>query len=141
MGSEMCIRDRPRLRDVNVLRYMKINDVCSKRGVESLKTVDMSSLPPCKRTLREHIKRVNYQVAIWRSAHQPNPDIPHPDQHGWKMVDGHLQPLWFQGDDIPAQLVDVCLRSSDDSEEDDDDSLVDVDEINSDFDLSDSDED
>ena len=59
------------------------------------------------------------------------------------MVDGHLQPLWFQGDDIPAQLVDVCLRSSDDFEEEDDDdeSLVDVDEMNSDFDLSDSDED
>lgn len=135
-----AVYGKPRLRDVNVVRYTKINDVCSKGGVESLKNVDMSSLPPCKKTLREHVNRVNYQVAIWRSAHQPNPDIPDPEQHGWRLVHGHLQPVWFQGEDIPAQLADVRLQTGDDSE-DDDDNVEDVDDVNSDLDVSDNDED
>ena len=101
----------------------------------------MSSLPPCKKTLREHVNRVNYQGAIWRSAHQPNPDIPDPEQHGWRLVHGHLQPVWFQGEDIPAQLADVRLQTGDESDEDDDDNVEDVDDVNSDLDVSDNDED
>ena len=130
-----------RLKNVNIVRFTKIDDICSKGGPDSLKNVDLASLPPCKKTLREHVNRVNYQVAIWRSAHQPYPEVPDPEQHGWTLVDGHLQPLWFQGSDIPAQLADVRLQIGDVSEEEDDEEIAEFDDLNSDLDLSDNDED
>ena len=52
------------------------------------RNVDMSSLPPCKRSLVQHVRRVNYKVGVWRQAHLPKSDIPNPiPDHGWEMKD------------------------------------------------------
>ena len=50
--------------------------------------------------------------------------------HGWQLVEEKLEPLWYDGDSIPQQLVDNL--SDEDVEEDDLDAEFDgdVDEVN-----------
>ena len=88
----------------------------------------MSMLPPCRKSLEQHIKRVNYQVGIWKHAHIANPDTPNPcDGHGWMMVDGHLEPLWYDGEALPQELADMTHVSTDhDSDEESDSDPDDV---------------
>ena len=71
----------------------------------------MATLPPCKKGLVEHIRRVNYQIAIWKSAHIAQPDIPDPSEnHGWTKKTGVLEPLWFKEEDVvPESMVDVVI--------------------------------
>ena len=53
---------------VDLLRYELY---CAKGG-----KVEPEALPPCKSSLHLHVQRSNYQVAIWRRALSPCPDIP-----------------------------------------------------------------
>jgi len=74
-----------RVVEINELRCAMLTQ---KRGgtlqaIDHKKSVDLSTLPPPKTCLREHIKRVNYQVAIWKRAHIQNPEVPSPtDDNG-----------------------------------------------------------
>ena len=82
-----------KIKEVNAVRFMMIDEICGdKEHKASLKNLDMASLPPCKRTLEQHIIRVNYQVAMWKRSHIPHPKIPDPINHGWKVLDELLQP-------------------------------------------------
>ena len=74
-----------------------------------MKNLDISLLPPCKRTLEQLLKRVNYQVRIWKLSHKPYADIQEPELHGWKVEDGILRPHWFDGADMPTQLTDIAV--------------------------------
>ena len=38
--------------------------------------IDFSQFPLCRKTLSQHIRRVNYQTGIWKLAHIPQPYIP-----------------------------------------------------------------
>ena len=59
--------------------------------LDAKKNFDLSSLPPSEVCLRKHVKRVNYQVAIWKRGHDQNPEIPSPtDDNGWVMVNGRI---------------------------------------------------
>ena len=64
----MCVvYGKLRIKDVTVICFMKINEICKGKEHEaSLRNVDMTLLPPCRRTLEQHAVRVNYQVAIWK---------------------------------------------------------------------------
>ena len=121
--------------DVNLMRYTKLPAKCCLtpgKSYDPAQKFDISSLPPCRRSLDEQIKNVNFQVGIWRNAHIPSPETPDPtDDNGWHHVDGVLEPLWFSGD-IPQSLIDVIVENedilnddvgeSDDEEDTDDDS-------------------
>ena len=55
----------------------------------------------------------------------PHPDIPSPtDRNGWVRVGGKIQPLWFNGSLVPAELAkeDDSLSSDDGMSSDDTDS-------------------
>ena len=106
----------------------------------------MSTLHPCRKSLKQHILRTHYQVGIWKRFHVPNPDIPVTSNgHGWTHASGHLESLWFEGELLPWELSDIAegaLPSSDneDNEADDisDDSIgnvrIDINEYVSDSD-------
>ena len=52
---------------------------------------------------------MNYQVCIWRMAHEHSPKIPLPQEFGFHInsdTNKH-EPLWFEGDVIPKNLVSV----------------------------------
>ena len=92
--------------------------------------IDMSLLPPCSRALEQHVRRANYQMALWRRSHVHIFDPPSPTAgHGWHLVEGKLEPLWYDGDSIPQKLIDNL--SDEDVEEDDLDAEFedDVDEV------------
>ena len=61
-----------RLTSVDSVRHAKINDLCSS-GIIPTKNVDMGSLPPCSESILQHIKRVNYQLGIWKRSHIQHP--------------------------------------------------------------------
>ena len=70
------------------------------------------------------MKRVSYQVGLWKAAHLPQPHIPLPtDGNGWVRVCGKIQPLWFNGPLVPAELAeeDNSLPSDDGMSSDDTD--------------------
>ena len=93
----------------------------------------MAKLPPCRRSLEQHIRRVNYQMGIWKRAHLVNTDIPVPiDGHGWTLVNGKLEPLWYEGHVLPQQLADIAEKSVyvDDDSDSDEENTSDVDYIN-----------
>ena len=88
--------------------------------------------------LREYVKRVNYQVAIWKRGHVQNPEIPSPsDDNGWVMVNGRIETKWYEGESLPPQLADILQDYND---EDETDSGSDAEQF-SDEDGSDSDSD
>ena len=114
---------------VDDLRFIRINEVCAKesRLVPSA-TLDMT-LPPCKRSFTQHIRRVNYQVGIWKIAHIPKPSIHKASQgHGWEENRGCMDPLWYEGDSLPQELIDIA-QCDPDTMNSDDDSNSDVDII------------
>lgn len=98
---------------VDELRCSMLLEKCggADKKLDAKKNFDLSSLPPPEVCLREHVKRVNYQVAIWKRGHVPNPEIPSPaDDNGWVMVNGTIEPKWYEGESLPPQLADILQR-------------------------------
>ena len=115
---------RKRFKSVDKLRYTLIKEKClSDDGtIKFSKNVDLSVLPPCSKVLLEHIRRVNYQMCIWRRSHIPVVDVPSPsDGHGWQMVGGQLEPLWFEGDLVPPVVVENAADDDENPSDTDDD--------------------
>ena len=132
-GKEICC--------VTDLRYNKIRGKCCSTGetFDASKNIDLGVLPPCRNCQREHLKRVNYQVGIWKRAHIAKPVYPEPTlDNDCQCVDGMIEPKWVSGDFIPQQLADVLveeniagLTESDESDDEFDDvsySLIDGEE-------------
>ena len=53
-----------RYHDVNKLRYDTFMEKCQLDSLDVNKGADLSLLPPCRQTLKMHMKHVNYQVKI-----------------------------------------------------------------------------
>ena len=99
-----------RIKHVDDAREVKIKKMCgSTLEIRQGISIDLSTFPPCKRVLLQHLKRVNFQVCLWKRAHEQYPEIPSPLDHGFYInkESGKLEPLWFDGDVIPKVLVDV----------------------------------
>ena len=117
---------------MNTLKEMQLLRKCG-----NTRNVDMSSLPPCKRSLVQHVRRVNYQVGVWRRAHLPESNIANPiPDHGWEMKDDQIQPLWFEGEIMPINLVDILEQELSKENEDISDTGDSTSEIESDIDSS-----
>ena len=48
------------------------------------KQAELLKLPPLRATFLESVKRVQYQCIVWKYTPDPYPDIPMPDNYGWK---------------------------------------------------------
>jgi hypothetical protein len=101
-----------RFSSVDKLRVYKFKQKCDGKATDASRNIDLSLLPPCKKALVQHVKRVNYQVGIWKRSHAAKPDIPHPSGHGWAEENGIMEPLWFRREElIPEQLTDILIDS------------------------------
>ena len=106
--------------DIHKLRYNQFMKKFSpKQGMllSCYDGVDLSLLPPCRSSLKMHIRRANYQCLIWCKADQATPDIPPPDGHGWYQENGKLAYQWTDGDIMPKELVDVLIEELPDDED------------------------
>ena len=106
---------------VNAVRHTRLLQRCGQDGkLRQSKKIDLASLPPCQSSLSEHIKRVNYQVGIWKQAHISIPNIPQlTSDHGWTIEDGKFQPKWTGKNVLPVELADI-LETMDQEETDSD---------------------
>ena len=63
----------------------------------------------------QHLKRANYQTAIWRRSLQAKPDIPDPVNMGWHIEEGTLEPIWMTSPPAPTAVLQLlscnCVRS------------------------------
>ena len=107
IGKFTChMYGQPRFEHVNKLRLHLLIKKCEKDGrLDSSKTIDIASLPPCSNTLFQHVKRTNYQVAIWRQALEKLCGTASSNR-AWTVC-GFMEPLWCEGDILPQQLIDI----------------------------------
>ena len=116
---------KPRFTGVNGLRYYMVKEKCGEgEDLNAEINVDLAAIPPCRCNLKEHIKRCNYQVGIWKHGLEQHPEIPTPSAgHGWTISDGMLVPLWAEEKVeevmLPKELVDQLLDEQDSDDEDD----------------------
>ena len=102
------------------------------------KKMDGSSLPPCKKVLKEKIKRTNFVVAKWMSATKSSMPPFDPINCGWELLEGQYKLHWFEGNASPTILEVSISEVSEEEEYEEDENEDDL--VNEDVD-SDSDED
>ena len=110
---------KPRVTNIDDLRLTAIKKLSTKQGRSTPSNVDMSTLPPCHKSLIQHVYRINYQVAIWKSANYPIPRIPDASHGlGWVMTNEGLKPLWYEGESKPINLEDISEASHNEDSDD-----------------------
>ena len=61
-------------------------------------------------SLIQHIKSVNFQVAVKNSSQIANPEIfTVPGEREWTFVNGCLQVLWISSDFLPPRIGDTGI--------------------------------
>ena len=87
--------------DINEARYKAFLRM-SAGGNENeplprFKKINCASLPPCAKTLDNHIKRAQYVAKIWKRADQTDPTGgASPTDFGWKLTEeNYFEPDWF----------------------------------------------
>ena len=94
------VYNRKNFKTVDDLRLSMLKEECGDEEINSSLNVDLSTQPTCRRSLKQHIRRVNFQVATWKRAHIPNPDVPYAAEgHGWENRNGCLQPVCTENED------------------------------------------
>lgn len=63
-------------------------------------------LPPTCDSLLLHIRRANYQAAIWRRCLESQLVMPIPHGNGWKLVNGELEIVWRNIPAAPDSLLE-----------------------------------
>lgn len=129
--------------DVNKLRADTVRKRFTPgddRPLSYCKGIDLSQLPPCKKSLLQHIKRANYQTMIWKQALTNFPELPNAQANGWRITEsGCLDIDWIGDEDIlPTEIVDIL---TDREQQSDDDINKELDEGEEWFSESDSEDD
>ena len=76
------------------------------RTYKNLKRKTSMAIPPDKDSVELAIKRAHLQTSTWLSCCEQNVQTLDPEECGWKLTDGKLKLLWFNGDQFPRQLLD-----------------------------------
>ena len=68
-----------------------------------------SKIPPTKDELHQHVKRVSYQVFLWKNALEANQEIPEADQHGWSVIDRTYKVHWIDNQTAPEEILEMVV--------------------------------
>ena len=72
-------------------------------------------------------------MKIWKLALDRFPEIPRATEHGWTIIDDHIEPLWNEKDVLPKNLIDLMMDlDSSESEEELEDETSESDDSDSD---------
>ena len=108
--------------EIDTVRYIMLGKIVGQDySLGTKKKVDFSRLPPCKRSLRQHIIRVNYRVRCFKLANRQQPAVPKPyaPKQGWiKDTNGTVIPKWVDGCAFPQSIMDVLEEESEEIEDD-----------------------
>lgn len=83
-----------------------------------MKGVDASSLPPCEAEVRQQIERTAFVAKYWHDAHLNSvTKIP---SKGWELIDGTYRFVWFEGDQLPDDVIPEKQKEDDENSDGDD---------------------
>lgn len=104
-----------RLKYVNEARtamFQKTYKLLDKNDVFMLpkKSIDGSSLPPCKSELHQHFLRACFIAQIWSHAHLKVPTTHAPSDYGWEKVDDMYDFRWFSGNQLPSSITEITIH-------------------------------
>ena len=106
--------------NIDTLRLNLLKIKCdSQDKVDPKKSVDLASFPPCRASLDQHLRRCNYQAAIWRKSNENFQELPPATDHGWVNCGEVMEPQWCLGEVLPGDLSEL-LEDSDESGSDND---------------------
>ena len=107
---------KPKFLHVDDLRFCMLNEKCKNETISSNTNIDLSALPPCRKSLVQHARHGNFQTVIWKRGHVPTPDTPKAnDGHGWHECDGKLRPLWTEEEEdltLPGAVINDSIAES-----------------------------
>lgn len=132
---------KPSYSSTNKLRHDLVRQKYIVKGqgvLSSIQGFDISLLPPCRAALKFHSLRANYQTLIWKQADIAEPDLPDPEDHGWKKDANGVLGIHWCSDFVPQQLADILSKSQTtrQQESDNDDDIIQSD-VDSDADSQD----
>ena len=113
----------PRIACLNEVRVQMLKKMVGEDdNLTSKSKVDISRLPPCKNAHTPHVQRVNYCVALYKTAPVAIIEKPKPTEgHGWLKIGDHIEPQWSLGPILPPSLVDVLEMTYHETVEDEED--------------------
>ncbi|XP_038062969.1 uncharacterized protein LOC119733637 [Patiria miniata] len=87
--------------NVNIARY----------NLFQLGTVMETLMPPNKDALHLHVKRANYQAAIYKRALEARPEVPSPHGRGWNIIDDVITIHWMDLPPAPDNVLALAYCS------------------------------
>ena len=108
VGTEFTIEDIPTgIEETVCAIYNAKASTVNTARFELFKTGSAEkAMPPNKDALKQHIRRVNYQTKIWKSALCPMMNCPGPQGNGWVLdADDNLSIIWLEGDYAPQSIL------------------------------------
>ena len=93
----------------NSAQCSNTNEVCSDKW--NRKTTDITKLPPCHDSAILHIRRANYQAAIWKRCLESEMEAPSPHGHGWVVHGSDISILWMSQSHAPSKVLEIMKCS------------------------------
>ena len=95
---------------INNCRYQKFMQVYAPKGkgknpLANLRGIDASGLPPCESEVAAHMNRASFVARMWAHGNQSHIEQHPTEADGWELVDGQYKPIWFDGEQLPEDLV------------------------------------
>ena len=95
----------PKISQINDVRLLLLKKKCVEDDkLDSSKNIDLGTLPQCRGSLKQHVMRTNYQVAIWKHANENYPDC---TLHSWKKEGDFVEPVSTDEDKLPKKLINL----------------------------------
>lgn len=112
----------PKLNNVNDARYALFQQKYAPKKqndpLDKIKGINPCSMPPCHSVLMNHIRRTNYVATVWKKATVPRPCEWKPEDHGWDLDDSMYKINWFDGEQLPHNILDILAEDTQDNDED-----------------------
>ena len=110
--------------DINEARYkafIRMSGGDEKYPLATIKKSNCASLPPCNKTLGNHVKRAKVvSMMLWKRANQTDPiGQARPTEYGWKENNNRLEPDRFPGRSDP-EIIGTTRRDDATTRMDDD---------------------
>lgn len=86
-----------------------------------------SSFQSCRDVLTNKLKHAHYVTSVWKHALLPNPVLLNPADYGWIDADNLYSIKWFDGCELPKNVMDILDSDTDNSENEDDEPQYDSD--------------
>jgi len=71
------------------------------------KQAQSERLPPTRGALLEAILRAHYQTMVWNNDKVPNPNIPSPENYGWKKDNDEWLPVMTTTPPAPEAIIEM----------------------------------